>query len=475
MGVDTTHPDYDKFAPKWKRARDCVAGQDAIHKAGKDYLPRLKDEQDDDYKARVKRSDYFNGTWRTIAALAGMAFRKPPTVDVPAGIESYLEDVTMAGVSMDSLAMDVLDEVLSVGRIGILVDHPPKPENVATLTIEAANRRGLRPTIQTYPAESIINWKFGRVANSWQLTMVVLKEKKAVAKDEFTDEMEDRWRVLDLDGPGFYRQRVFRKKDGKEGEFEQDGNDIYPLMNNNKLAYIPFAMLGADGRGDAIDEPPLIDLIDANLALYQINADYRHGLHFTGLPTPVISGYTKEGNERIYIGSSEAWVFPDPQAKAAYLEFTGQGLEALLSAIKEKKQEMAMLGARMIADETKQAETLGATQIKRQGENSVLARIVQAVSEGLEWALGIFAEWAGHSGEITYQINRDFLPTMLDAQQLTALLANWQGGAISSEEYFDLLQRGDVIAADVTFEEHEEKVDSAAMPRPAANAEDEAA
>lgn len=466
MGVSSTHRDYDAFAPKWKRARDCVAGQDAIHKAGISYLPRLKDEGDPDYKARLKRSDFFNGTWRTIAGLGGMAFRKPPTIDVPSGIESYLEDINLAGLSMDALAMETLDEVLSVGRIGILVDHPAQPENVAPLTVEAAEQLGLRPTLQTYPAESIDNWEFGRVANKWVLTMVKLREEAVIGGDRFKKETETRWRVLDLDESGHYRQQLWRvNKD--TGEDEQIGSDIYPQMNGKPLTYIPFALLGADGRGDQIDEPPLIDLIDANLALYGINADYRHGLHFTGLPTPVVSGYQPEKDgEKFYIGSTSAWVFPDPQAKATFLEFTGQGLSELREAIKEKKTEMALLGARMIADETKQAETLGATQIKRQGENSVLARIVQATSEALEWALGIFAEWAGHKGDVVYQINRDFLPAGMDAQQLQAYLAAVQAGEMSSESFFDLLQRSDVIDSEVTYDEERERIDSAGPPAP---------
>jgi len=36
-GVKTTHADFDKFAPKWKRVRDVVAGQDAMHEAGEAY------------------------------------------------------------------------------------------------------------------------------------------------------------------------------------------------------------------------------------------------------------------------------------------------------------------------------------------------------------------------------------------------------------------------------------------------------
>jgi len=218
-----------------------------------------------------------------------------------------------------------------------------------------------------------------------------------------------------------------------------------------------------------VDEPPLLDLINANIALYQINADYRHGLHFTGLPTPIVSGYVPEKDgEEFYIGSTSAWVFPDPQAKATFLEFNGQGLGELAKAIDAKKQEMAMLGARMIADETQKArETLGATQIKRQGENGMLSRIALALSEGLEQALEIFAAWAGQAGDVVFQINRDFQPTLVDAPTLTALTASLQAGAISQQEFFDLLQRGDMIDASMSFEEHQEQVASNPPPAPA--------
>ena len=465
-GVQTTHPDYDKFSPKWKRVRDCINGQDAIRGAAEAYLPRLKNESAEDYKARLMRSDFFNGTWRTIAGLGGMAFRKAPTVDVPATIEPYLEDVTMAGVSMNSLAKDALDEVLGPGRFGILVDHPSAPDNVTPLSVAAAQARGLRPMIQPYCAESIINWRFGRVANAWVLTMVVLKESADISTEEFEAKSEDRYRVLDLTPGGQYRQRMFRREKDHD---EQIGGDIYPLMNGKPLSFVPFFIIGPDGKGDQIDEPPLLDLVDSNIALFQINADYRHGLHFTGLPTPVVSGYQPESaSETLTIGSTTAWVFPDPQAKAVYLEFTGQGLTELRAAILAKQQEMAMLGARMIADETSHArETLGATQIKRQGENGVLSRIAQAVSEGLEAALDVFAQWAGAPGDVVFQINRDFQPTLVDAPTLTALTASLQAGAISPQEFFDLLQRGDVVEADMTFEQHQAQIDANAPPAPA--------
>jgi hypothetical protein len=464
-GVRTTHPDYDKFAPKWKRVRDVVAGQDAMHTAGEAYLPKLKDEDPKDYDARRKRSDFFNGTYRTIDALGGMAFRKPPTVEVPNAIEALLEDINLAGMTMESLAKECTEEVLGPGRIGILIDHPPQQTDddgkVVAITQAVAEQLGMRPTMQLYMTESIRNWKFARVNNAWVLSMVVLGECEAVPVDEFTSKDEDRYRVLDLDASGFYRQRLFKVEKEKD---EQIGGDVYPLMIGKPLKFIPFVIIGAGGRNDKIDEPPLIDLVDKNVAHYQVNADYRHGLHFCGLPTPFFAGVTAPDNAdgtpgKIYIGGSAAVATPDPNAKAEFLEFTGEGLSPIEKALDRIERQMALLGARMIADETAQAETLGATQIKRAGENSVLAKIVQAVSESLEWALGVFSQWTGQSGKISYQINRDFMPAMMDAQTLVAIFAGVQSGNISKQEAFELLQRGDLIDPAKPYDIHAAQVE----------------
>jgi len=459
-GVRTLNPTYEELLPKWERCSDVTDGQDALHDAREKYLPRLTDESDAAYKARLKRSNFFNASYRTIAGLVGMAFRKPPVIEVPAGIEGYLDDIDMAGYSLDDLAKDMVEDSLEYGVFGLMVDYPAMPENVTALSKASAEQLGLRPLIQYYDCESIINWRYARINNREQLILVVLKEEASIAEDQFSHKCEPRYRVLDLDDAGNYRQRVFRIND--KNEDEQVGGDIYPLMNGNPIAAIPFRIVGA------MDEPPLIDLIDANLAHYQINSDYRNGLHFTALPTPVIFGYTPEkAGEKLYIGSTSAWVFPDPQANAKFLEFTGQGLSELREALGELKQEMAVLGARMIADESRHVETLGATQIKRTGENSILANIVIDVSKAIEWALGVFTEWAGQTGECKYEISREFNPAGLDSQQLTAVLGWLQTGNMPLEVAVGLLNRADLT--DLGIEEYQAKLDMQGPPRPAPN------
>jgi hypothetical protein len=50
-----------------------------------------------------------------------------------------------------------------------------------------------------------------------------------------------------------------------------------------------------------------------NLDHYRLHADYRHGMHFTALPTAWVSGFDKAATLRI--GSSTAWVTDTPGAK----------------------------------------------------------------------------------------------------------------------------------------------------------------
>ncbi len=48
MSVNSTHPDYDASLPAWLRARDVIAGEDAVKSAGEKYLPRLEAQTDED-------------------------------------------------------------------------------------------------------------------------------------------------------------------------------------------------------------------------------------------------------------------------------------------------------------------------------------------------------------------------------------------------------------------------------------------
>lgn len=460
--VDTKHKDYDRMQAKWKRCRDAVAGQDAIHEAGEHYLPRLSDQKDSDYYAYKLRAQFYNCVWRTIWALSGMIFRRLPVIDCSESVRELLRDVTMSGMSFHIFAQQTTIEILTTGRMGILVDYPCQP--VEGLTAAEAALLNLRPTMQKYNAETIINWRTEKVGNVNKLSLVVLKEDHVAIENEFIEKYETYYRVLDL-FENQYRVRVFRiDKEKKEDILI---SETIPLMNGKPIDFIPFIFAGIDDTTPAVDEPPLIDLVDVNLAHYRLDADHKHGLHFTGLPTAVISGYTPDSkSEKLYIGSTEAWVFPDAQASATYLEFNGQGLQAIAAEKEELKQQMAILGARLLTSEKKSTETAQTAQIHRAGESSVLAAIAQTLSIAFTWALGVFSQWAGANEAVSVKLNQEFLPPQITPQELTALLQGWQMGApgFSDRNLFDILKSRELVAEDVTLEDEQQRIGNRPAP-----------
>jgi len=461
MGVETTNPEYDKFASKWKRCRDAAEGQDAIHEAGELYLPRLKDQDWDDYSAYKTRAGFFNATWRTIAGLQGMLFRKPPVVTVPASVEPLLDSVSEDAQPLQIFALEAVEECLTVGRAGILVDYPVVAEEGVTQA--DAILRNLRPTLSLYETESIVNWKKETITSQEVLTRVVLKEDRTVVDpdDEFSKKMEPIYRVLDLVS-GVYRVRLFVLSSADGEQFVQEGEDLFPKMNNQPLDFIPFYFLGVDDAEACPDDPPLIDLVDLNLSHYRTNADYEHGCHFTGLPTGWITGHTMEQGEKIYLGSQNMLVFPSPDTKLAFLEFSGAGLKCLSDNLERKERQMAILGARMLESQKKAAEATDTAMLHRAGEASLLASMAQSISISMQKALQVFSDWAGGSGEVNFELNRDFFPTTMDSAQLMALVQSWQYGAISKETLFENLKQAEIVSDNKTFEDQEVEIANAA-------------
>jgi len=454
--VSKTHPEYDRMSDKWQRCRDCVSGGDAVKAAGTRYLPRLADQTDTDYQAYKTRASFFNATWRTIQALTGMLFRRPPVVETSESVNALLKDVTMSGVSFITFAQQIAMETLTVGRVGILVDYPS--QSTEGMTAAEAAKLNLRPVMQRYETESIINWKTAWIGNKTALTLVVLTEEAALEGNEFEHKTETRYRVLDLFN-GAYRVRVFRIDD--KGEDEQIGGDIFPVMSGKPLDFIPFFFLGVDDTTPQLDLPPLLDLVDLNLDHYRMSADHKHGLHFTGLPTGVITGYRPENEgDKLYVGAAHFLVLPDPQAKASFLEYTGQGLGAIVQELERTEQQMAILGARLLTAEKKATETSQTAQIHRAGESSVLSSIASTISGALTQALTLFSKWAGSDNECTVELNQEFLPPEMTPQELSALVSAWQTGAISMQVLFEQLQKKEVIASDLTLEEMQAQIGS---------------
>ena len=123
MPAKSTHPDYDANLMAWLRARDVIAGEDAVKLGGENYLPRLDSQPADEYDAYKGRACFFNAASRTRDGFIGLLFRRDPEVKVPepksgvgSSFRAFALDVVLMGTSLFSYCKAVVGEVLAVGR-----------------------------------------------------------------------------------------------------------------------------------------------------------------------------------------------------------------------------------------------------------------------------------------------------------------------------------------------------------------------
>jgi hypothetical protein len=411
--ANSTHAAYDAAVPQWSRARDVLAGEDAVKAAGEKYLPRLDSQSDTEYAAYKERASFFGATARTLEEYLDLVFRRAPVVGLGEckTLETVVGDCDLWGLDFLRYARRAVGEVLSVGRGGSLV-----------LWDENAKR----PCVSFWRTEDIINWTVERVGQTATLVSVALRDG-------------DRVRVLKL-----VDSACVQESWKQEGETWLLDESVALKRDGVALPFIPFVFHGSRNSRPEPGRLPLGEIITANLDHYRLDADYKHGLHFAALPTAWVSGFDKGSPLRI--GSSAAWVSDAPDASAGFLEFSAAGLAHIERAIERIERRMALLGARMLDVAAPDGE---ATVIQR--ELCGLGNVVASLNQSLTRVLQV-ARWWIEGGErldeapgVEFTMNTDLSARAISGESLTAVVAAWRAGAISRQSMLEVLKRGEVL------------------------------
>ena len=121
MNVNSTHFEYGASLAGWQRARDVIAGEDAIKAAGTRYLPRLEAQPDAQYLTYRCCASFFNAAVRTADGYVGLIFRRAPFHRLPLAksnlrqaLATFANDADMLGLSLYAYAMNAITEVIPV-------------------------------------------------------------------------------------------------------------------------------------------------------------------------------------------------------------------------------------------------------------------------------------------------------------------------------------------------------------------------
>lgn len=445
MPVTDVHLQYAAALPVWKRHRDVLAGEDAVKSAGEEYLAKLAGDDDDDYDDYVDRACFFNATARTRDGMEGLIFRRDAKAIIRPTSALNLLDVDLAGTSFNEYAKDVTREVIGLGRCGTLVDWDDLEKRVY---------------LSAYAAETILNWRTERIGGRNKLVLVVLQEDhETMGSDGFGSSFTTRYRVLRMVG-GHYVVELW----GDNGKTDKEKSWMsmetrVPLRAGKPLTEIPFLFHGSESGASAVERSPLTDIVFLNLDHFRLDADYKHGVHYTSRPTAWVSGFESKPDpgQQLVIGQRAAWVSEQLGATAGFLEFTGKGLSTFQEAQKHDEDSMAALGARMLSAQKRVAESAEAMAMRTVGEDSILATLARAVASGLTDALRWSVWWVSPGIEkpadvtakqAAVELNTDFTDAGMTGRDLLAVVAAWQAGAMSDEEMKGVLRRGEMLPLD---------------------------
>ena len=469
-GVTSKHPEYIKNIETWTKVDDVCDGQDAIKKKGKTYLPvpvTFGDGDEDRYKEYLDRAVFYGATGRTLISHIGSAFNKLPDFKRPDELEYLERNADGAGRSIYQSSQQMLRLILKHYRCGVYVDFP----QVEPSRNRAEDKqKNAFPMIHTLKAQSVINWDFIIVGNQKKLSIVVIEEAVSTLDiDGFGRTNETQYRVLRLT-PGesdfIYSVQIYKRNDK---EVFEAGPLYYPTdYHGKRWNYIPFTFCGAIDNTDEINNPPLLELADLNLAHYRNSADVEESGFIVGQPIVSMPNITTEQYEiikkdKLAIGARDG--FP---TKVEIVQAEQNNLAKQLMA--DKWVQMKEMGARLI-------ESGSANKTATQADNedslqhSVVSLAVSNISEALQMALRWCAKFAlpNHDikpDELTYVISQDFNKQKYSVERSRLILEMVQGELLPPEVLYQYEQTG--TFSDAKWEEIEKKIEEYRMSKPLA-------
>lgn len=461
--VTTVCQAYLKQAERWLVCRQVIEGEDVVKSAGDKYLPmatyKCKEEQRARYEAYKMRTPFIPFTYMAYQVQHAMVFRRTPTIVCSEDFKKSgsLENVDGKGNSFYQFASSAFDDLLQTGFGGVLLDMPQTGTNI---TVYEAEKKGVRPYLAYYPAESVINWRFDNSMGIKKLKLVVLKETVDVVTDEFSVDSETRYRVLTINDSGFYEQRIFTPvyridRNGVKELIDFSAQSVEIIIHGEHIDYIPFVLLPCDQP----DKPPLYDLAMMNIHHYQVMADYYNGLHKVTMPTGYITGYTPSRDaesgkdDEITLGGDVFITEENPDARFGMLSYAGEGMEHTKDGIDKIENLIAGIFMKSIAPDKKTSETAESAYVHRSGENARLATFARNVSEDLSWIITHYAEWNGYKERIEIHLNYDYETMSLDPNIINSI-ANISGqGKFPLYCVFYILKQQELIDPDMDYDD----------------------
>ena len=434
--VNDPNTAWVNMEPHWGLIEHLLGGTYKIRKGHRKFLPQEPRELDEAYDNRLQRSVLAPYYVRLERMLAGMLTRKPVRLDdVSDQIREQLFDVDLQGNDLQTWLFSTTRVCIRYGHVGVLVDAP------------AAGQNG-RPYYVTYSPRDILGWRTELANGEQKLTQLRLQEKILVPDGLYGEKEVVQVRVLT---PGAFE---IHQKDAK-GDFR--------IVDEGRtsLSEIPFSVAYSNRMGVLESIPPLADIAELNLQHYQTQSDLANQLHISAVPMLAIFGFPQSAEE-ISAGPGEAMALPEG-ASAQYIEPSGNSYDAQFRRLDQIASQINELGLAAVLGAKLVGETAEAKRIDRSQGDSTMMVVAQQMQDLIDNCLRFHAQYMSEANAGSSLVNRDFMGTRLEPQEIQALLQLYTAGTITQETLLLQLEAGEVLGDDFDVEEEIEATQNGGM------------
>tara|TARA_B100001939_G_scaffold329865_1_gene326479 strand:- start:304 stop:1749 length:1446 start_codon:yes stop_codon:yes gene_type:complete len=450
--VNDPNTAWVNMEPHWGLIETLLGGTYKIRKGHRKFLPQEPRELDESYDNRLQRSVLAPYYLRLERMLAGMLTRKPVRLDdVSDVIREQLFDVDLQGNDLQTWLFATSRQCIRYGHVGVLVDAP------------AANQNG-RPYWVSYTPRDILGWRSEVKDGKQELTQLRLSEKIVVPDGLYGEKQVEQVRVL---SPGAFE---IHQKD-------QKGDFVVVDEGRTSLSEIPFSVAYSNRMGVLESVPPLADIAELNLQHYQVQSDLSNQLHISAVPMLALFGFPAAAEE-ISAGPGEALALPEGAA-AQYIEPAGNSYDAQFRRLEQIASQINELGLAAVLGAKLVGETAEAKRIDRSQGDSTMMVVAQQMQDLIDNSLRFHADYMQERNPGSSLVNRDFMGTRLEPQEIQALLQLYTAGTITQETLLLQLEAGEVLGDDFDVEQELEATQAGGLieinqPEPRPEAAEEA-
>jgi len=423
--VGDTNSTWAAQEPHWVLIEDLMQGTYGMRRKHRRYLPQEPRELDESYDNRLARSVCPPYYQRLERMLAGMLTRKPVRLEnVDDVVREHLFDVDLQGHDLNVWTYETARKLVRYGHVGVLVDAPQGGEG--------------RPYWVTYTPRDILGWRTEQSGNTNRLIQLRLRESVIVPDGEWGEKLVDQVRVL---RPGEYE--LWQRNEKSEWTRTEQGGTSLPE--------IPFSVAYSNRVGFMNSRPPLEDIAELNLKMYQIQSDLDNQLHISAVPMLAFFGFPSAAEE-VSAGPGEAIAFP-AEGRAEYIEPGGSSFDSQFRRMDQLEKQINELGLSAVLGQKLTAETAEAKMIDRSQGDSTMMVIAQQVQDMIDNCLQFHADYLNLAQAGSCLVNRDFVGTKLDPAEQLALLQLYTAGTITQKTLLDQLAQGEVLGDDFDTDE----------------------